>query len=182
VIEASFGRVLELIGPDRERSRITFTPARIELSGSMFTPRHPLVEWLKATQRELLSELGTFDAVWVRGRITHLFGVHSLDADDRPEKSFSFFSFVAVVDDGTKQIAVPFECSDSYGRSALTFSEEPESPPPGLMALISAAFWELLLDAPEDVADFADTTFHPGACIDIRFGIVEGVSFVHEDG
>lgn len=76
-------------------------------------------------------------------------------------------------------VAVPFDCSDHYGRTSLLFSSDDE-PPSELRAEIADAFYGLMLHEPESVADYENRLFHSGAGFWIDFGISHGEPYFDE--
>lgn len=73
---------------------------------------------------------------------------------------------------------VPFECSDYYGRTGLTIAPH-ESDEPS-KARIADAFWNVLLENPDDLADFETRVFHPGAGVWLRYGCESGEPYCRE--
>ena len=69
-------------------------------------------------------------------------------------------------------------CSDYYGRTGLALGRV--GPPEVVQASIARNFWSLLLAAPEDVADFRQDVFHPGACVWHRYGCRDGEPYLEE--
>jgi hypothetical protein len=86
------------------------------------------------------------------------------------EKSLLDVGFVAVP--AQSAFGFPFLCADNYGRTGLMFS--PNGPEKEIQEKIAAAFWSLLLQSPDDVADFEATAYHPGAGIWMHFGCENG--------
>ena len=69
-------------------------------------------------------------------------------------------------------VEFPFVCTDYYGQSGLKLNEL--GPEPDTQTAIAAAFWQLLLSEPEDVADFETGVYHPGAGVWMHFGCRQG--------
>ncbi|MCA9069402.1 MAG: hypothetical protein KDA84_10785 [Planctomycetaceae bacterium] len=181
-IEIRHGRFLDLDGPPQKLDDLTIAPAKIELYGSMFDLTHHLEDHLK--QRSVSAEVRALirprqNAIWIRARAQRLFHIPSSVAEDRIEKSFFQAEFLAIFPEEGQYIGVPFECSDYYGRTGLTFSSE-DSPPESLQDKIADAFWELLLSDPNDIEDYRDTMFHLGAGVEIEFGVEDGEPFFEE--
>jgi hypothetical protein len=92
------------------------------------------------------------------------------------EKSLLDVGFVAVPEGSP--IGLPFVCADDYGRTGLMFS--PDGPDQDTQEKIARAFWGLLLEGRDDVADFDATVYHPGAGIWMHFGCEDGEPFYRE--
>jgi hypothetical protein len=75
-------------------------------------------------------------------------------------------------------IRYPFICTDHYGRSALMFSDE--GPAEAMRRSIASAFWELLLQVPEDLADFEHRVYHSGAGVWLAYGCKFGHVYCEE--
>lgn len=133
---------------------------------------------LDSARPDVLRELpapGT-DALWARARIQALFGVASAPEDDRVEKSMMDFGFVAVREAGGDRVATPFVCIDHYGRSGLMLSEQVDA---ATVEAIGNAFWALVTSG-DELADYEDRAFHPGACIWMEYGCRGGALFFDE--
>jgi hypothetical protein len=76
-------------------------------------------------------------------------------------------------------LTVPFECSDYYGESGLTFSSV-KAPDEAIQRAIAEAFWGLLLSAPTDLSDYEDRLYHSGAGVWLLFGVESGEPFMRE--
>lgn len=174
------GRFHDIEGPPQRHNDVTFVPARITLNGTWFQSAFELMarmaEMPPGTQA--IVPPGD-DAPWVLGRLMRLFGTEPVSEEDRPEKSCFFASFLAVLHK-KGNLAVPFECSDYYGRSGLTFSTD-DPPDHDIQETIANGFWDLLLMDPTDVADYEDRMNHSGAGVWIRFGVENGEPFMNED-
>ncbi len=168
-----YGRVHEVLGIARDAGGWSFAPARVELapgaiaSGAAF-------EFFLATHRPevlgLLPEPGT-DAIWARASIEALFGVRSLPTDERQEKSLMQFGFCA---SRQGELAVPFEASDYYGKSALSFSEAVGAP---VIESIEEAFWKLVASN-RKLVTYRDRTLHLGALVWMEYGCTNGKLFL----
>jgi hypothetical protein len=86
------------------------------------------------------------------------------------EKSLLDVGFVAVAPGSS--VGFPLVCRDYYGQTGIVFS--PEGPDQNTQTQIAAAFWSLLLQVPDDVADFEATVYHPGAGVWMHFGCKDG--------
>jgi hypothetical protein len=176
-LEIRHGSLIDIDGPARKFGVINIVPAKVELEGTAFQSSHHLAE--HGSEIKLLVEQSDI-AVWVRGRAQQLFLISNNTEEERPEKSFFGASFVAILPgDNGNLIGVPFECSDYYGRSGLTFSSD-NAPPKAVKDQIAEAFWGLLLLDPDDVADYRATMYHPGISMIIEFGIESGQPFILE--
>src|SRR5690606_12521782 len=108
-----------------------------------------------------------------------IFAAQQVPEAERGEKSCFYASFLAILHENDN-LAVPFECSDYYARSALTFSTL-DPPDEEIQKTIADAFWGLLLADPTDVADCQNKLYHSGAGVWIKFGIEHGEPFMRED-
>ena len=182
-IEIRHGRFTDLTGPPQKFGELTFAPAEVELSGSMFDLTHRLDDYLHrydvpAEVKPLLRS--GEDAVWVRGRAQQLFQIPNTSAENRGEKTFFSALFLALVpDEAGHHLGVPFECTDHYGGSGLVFSSE-DPPSAELQHRIAEAFWGLLLSEPANIQDYRDCILHSGAGVWVDFGIADGEPFVEE--
>jgi hypothetical protein len=50
----------------------------------------------------------------------------------------------------------------------------PDGPDEDMQSKIAVAFWALLLQKPDDVADFRATVYHPGAGVWLHFACEDG--------
>ena len=116
------------------------------------------------------------DAPWVCGRVQRVFSLPQLPEEERVEKSCMSFDFLAAFQEGDELVGIPFECTDYYGRSLLLFSED--APPQPLIDRISHAFWQILLEEPEDLVDYTDHFYHHGGGFDVHFGVRDGEPFM----
>jgi hypothetical protein len=159
-----------------------FRVATIKLEGNIFSPSFSLIDsvdklHLTSVLRQLLDL--NLDAIWVRSRLKSLFGVDSVNQEERVEKSFSYFSFVASREqDESVTIALPFECFDYYGKTSLWFS--PQEVDVELEASIAKAFWRLITDE-SDLADFEDKAYHSGVGFWMHYGCKAGEPFYLEE-
>lgn len=174
------GELLDVVGPPRRTDDITFVPARVSLSGTWFQSAFYLKDCMGDVPASTKAVVHPGDdAPWVFGRLMRLFATQQIPEEERDEKSCFFASFVAVLHNNAN-LAVPFECSDYYGRSALTFSTD-DPPSEEVQKAIAERFWGLLLADPTGVADYEDRMYHSGAGVWIRFGIEDGKPFMVED-
>jgi hypothetical protein len=166
----------ELLGIARGARGWSFTPARVALPGPT-NVTGPRLEAVLTKERPeilaLLPEQGA-DAIWARARIEALFGIASIPAADRVEKSLMEFGFLARPEQDAAVNEVPFICSDNYGRSAVYFAE---ATPPQAMERIGDAFWALVADGGQ-LAGYRDRAFHPGASVWMEYGCANGTLFL----
>lgn len=87
------------------------------------------------------------------------------------------FSFVAAREEDGVQVAIPFLCVDYYGRSSITMSAEVVAE---VRAEIGDAFWSLVMSG-DELADYRDRVFHPGACVWLDFGCSNGALYLNEE-
>jgi hypothetical protein len=148
-----------------------FVVAAIELEGTFFETSFPFADTVDRSSADArLADLldDKLDAIWVRARLKSIFGVDSAPETVRIEKSLSSYSFVAVGDNGQEDgVAVPFECSDYYGRTGLYFS--PHKGDANLKASVASTFWQLI-GGEARLADFEDRAFHSGAGVWMSYG------------
>lgn len=174
------GQFNDVVGRSQRVGDVTFIPARITLLGTSFDWVFALKDRMDEAPAEVRMQVRPGeDAPWVLGRLIRLFDTEVVPADERTEKSCLYASFLAVLHD-RDYLAVPFECTDYYGESALTFSSDDE-PPDDLQEAIALKFWELLLGDPADVADYEDKMLHSGEGGWVRFGVANGEPFMVED-
>ena len=74
--------------------------------------------------------------------------------------------------------AFPFVCTDHYGKTALMFSDE--GPEQSTKQRIATAFWNLLCQDPEDLADFQTRIYHPGTGVWLTYGCEDGRVYCDE--
>jgi hypothetical protein len=175
-MDVRFGTVGNVYGVPASRDGFTFLPADVSLAGSSFSLSFELAEYLDEPPPPVLRlpVKESFDAAWVRARIPNVFGFEPEAAG--VEKALLFAGFVAVTPD--RSTAYPFVCIDRYGRSALMFSDE--GPEEEVKRSIAAAFWETLLDSPEELTDFEERVYHPGASIWLTYGCKFGHLYCDE--
>src|SRR5918993_5526908 len=118
----------DVVGRPAKQSGFTIVPARVELDGMMFRPSFGLNELpgerIPPVLRVPVEQ--QFDVAWVRARLPVVFGL--TPEPSGIEKTFLHEGFVAVPEGSEEGIA--FECSDSYGKTSLTFSEAETDEPP----------------------------------------------------
>ncbi len=173
------GEFIDVDGPPQRHNDITFIPARIALSGTWFQSAFDLKDCVSdfPAGTKAIVHPGD-DAPWVLGRLMRLFATQQIPEEDRGEKTCFYSSFLAVLHNNGN-LAVPFECSDYYGRTALTFSTD-DSPDEEVRKAIANSFWALLLADPTNVEDYKDKMYHSGAGVWISFGIENGEPFMTE--
>jgi hypothetical protein len=180
-IKVRFGQLEDVVGPARRHGDIAIVPARVRLTGNMLTNGPHLQEYLAALK--LPADVNALihpgdDAPWVCGRVQLVFSLPQLPEEERAEKSCMGFSFLAALQDDGQLVGIPFECTDYYGRSLLMFSGD--APPQPLIDRIANAFWQILLDQPLDLPEYADHFYHLGAGVEVRFGVRDGEPFMEE--
>jgi hypothetical protein len=165
-----FGTVQNVFGKPATHDGFTFVPAEFELDGNGFSTNYYLRDLVGEHPPAILARPieQQYDAAWVRARLPRVFGI--TPALSEVEKSLLDVGFVAAA--VRSSVGFPFICTDSYGRTGLMFSSD--GPDQDTQAKIAAAFWSLLLRAPNDVADFEATVYHPGAGIWMHFGCQDG--------
>ena len=169
-MKIQFGTLLNVFGTAATHEGFVFVPADVELAGNGFATEFRLGEAVgKAVPGILLKPIQErYDAAWVRARLPQVFRFTPEFAD--VEKTLIYVGFVAVPQG--YETGFPFICSDYYGRTGLLFS--PSGPDLATRARIAAAFWSLLLQSPEDVSNFEQSVFDPGAGGWMHFGCKDG--------
>lgn len=165
-----FGTLHDVVGQAASHGGFTFVPALVELNGSSFSTEFHLKDSVGERPPPVLARplAEKYDAAWVRGRLPRIFGFSPAVAE--VEKSLLDVGFVAV--ETGRATGFPFVVADSYGRTGLMSS--PDGPPSATQARIAAAFWSLLLQSPEDLDDFEEKVFHPGAGVWMHFACEAG--------
>jgi hypothetical protein len=167
-----YGELVDVYGRAAESKGLLFVPARIRLTGTRFSLEHYFQKHAKFP-RVCISELA--DAAFVRARIPSIFG-YTPTYDDDHEKALLSDGFVAVLCDG--KTAIPFECTDHYGRSALMFSAD--GPEDDVKQQVADAFWEIIASQPDALDDCEQAVFHPGAGVWMHYGCKHGQLLVDE--
>jgi hypothetical protein len=170
--EIRYGELIDTYGHPAASKSVTFVPALIRLNGTMFSPGHYFDEH-PAMPTDCIPDHA--DAAFVRARIPCIFG-YTPTYHEEHEKSLLSDGFVAVLPDG--KTSIPFECSDYYGRSSLTFSSD--GPDESVQSQIADAFWEIVASEPDALDDFEQNVFHPGACVWIQYGCKNGEVYCDE--
>lgn len=156
------GELIDVYGRSAKSREMTFVPARVRLNGTMFDFECYFDEH-HTFPRDVIPQHA--DAAFVRARIPRIFGYTPIYDEDQ-EKSLLSEGFIAVLGDG--KTAIPFECTDVYGRTSLMFSDE--GPEDSVKSEIADALWELIAAETDQLDDFEQRVFHPGACIWMNFG------------
>jgi len=169
-MHVEFGELQNVFGKPATHGDFTFVPATVELEGNGFSTDFHLRDVAGERPPAILARpiKHQYDAAWVRGRLPHVFGFTPELSE--VEKSLLDVGFVAIAAGGL--VGFPFICTDYYGRTGLMFS--PVGPDQDTQAKIAAAFWSLLLQSPDDLADFEATVYHPGAGVWMHFGCEDG--------
>lgn len=164
-----YGKVVRFLG-------FSFMPAMVNLAGTSFSPSFPLSDIPFGQCPPILrAPVEThYDVAWVRGRLPDAFGVTPEPSE--VEKTVLMIGFVAVPDGADE--AVAFECSDYYGRTSLTFSDNETDE--ALKKQVADTFWAYLLAEPDALEDFEANVPHDGASIMMLFGCRNGEPFYEE--
>lgn len=151
-------------------------PAHVELDGAGFDLDYRLGDHMSGREPPVLRHPveNSFDAAWVRARIPGTFGFTPEKAE--AEKALLDVGFVAVPEG--EVVCYPFVCTDHYGRTGLMFSDD--GPDEAIKRSIAAGFWGLLAQEPEDVADFDERVYHPGAGVWLNYGCQDGHVYCDE--
>jgi hypothetical protein len=170
------GVLLNIYGTPVQGNGFTFMPADVALAGDAFSLEFRLCDHLEG---RLPPALGIpvkegIDAAWVRARIPGTFGFTPEPAET--EKALLYAGFVAVTED--RSVSYPFVCTDHYGRSALMFSEQ--GPEEAVKRTIAAAFWDVLAREPDELTDFEERVYHPGAGVWLSYGCELGRVYCDE--
>jgi hypothetical protein len=174
IMEIRFGSLVNVYGKPAPYTGFTFMPAEVELSGNGFTLEFKLQDTADPPMELRMAIAGRFDAAWVRARLPRVFGF--TPPAPETEKALLDVGFVAAQPDGS--YAIPFRCTDHYGRTGLMFS--PEGPDEASQTAIASAFWSLLLQSPDDLEDFEAKVYHPGAGVWLRYECSHGEVFCDE--
>jgi hypothetical protein len=170
-----FGTFEHARGRNVESEGWTLLPCIGTLNGSSFFLSHRLSDRIDVAhapgvlKRPLIER---WDAAWVRARLARAFEYEPTASE--VEKSLLWECFVASRDDE----AFLFECVDHYGRTGLFFS--PEGPESATQDAIASAFWQVLLRAPHDLADFETRVYHPGAGVWLVYACKDGEPSLEE--
>jgi hypothetical protein len=169
-MRVQFATLQNVIGKPATHDGFTFVPAALELNGNGFSLDFHLRDAAAKGPPPILARPieQHYDAAWVRARVPRVFGFTPELSE--VEKTLLDVGFVAVPIGSS--IGFPFVCTDHYGRTAIMFS--PEGPDQETQKKVAAAFWSLLLQTPDDLADFEATVYHPGAGIWMHFGCKDG--------
>jgi hypothetical protein len=153
-----------------------FSPADVSLNGRSFSISMYLIEFAPRPPPPVLRLAlpNSFDAAWVYARLPLIFGLEPSPSEG--EKSLLWQGFVAIPEG--ERVGYAFVCNDYYGRTGLVFSDEgPEEP---IRRAIAAAFWDVMLQSPDEVQDFEQRVYHPGAGVWLMFGCSAGEPFCSE--
>jgi hypothetical protein len=169
-MRVQFGTLQNVFGKPATHNGFTFVPAAVELNGDRFSTDFHLRDSAGERPPAILARPieQQYDAAWVRARLPQVFGFTPELSE--VEKSLLNVGFVAVA--AGSSVGFPFLCTDYYGRTGIMFS--PEGPDQDTQAKIAAAFWSLMLQAPDDLANFEATVYHPGASVWMHFGCQDG--------
>lgn len=178
--EIRHGEFRDVLGASQRWGEVTFVPAEVQLNGTSFERVFDLADCLSRASptAKAIVQSGR-DAPWVLGRLMRLFGTQQIPQEDRGEKTCFFASFLAVLHD-SGNAAIPFECSDVYGRTSLLFSSD-DPPNQQTQSAIAESFWGLLLADPTNLADYQGQLLHLGAPITFHFGVKDGEPFMIEE-
>lgn len=169
-------KLLNVFGRAARFAGFTIVPAEVALDGMSFSPSFHLAE-LPADQVPPILRLPVerhYDAAWVRARFPYVFGISPEPTE--MEKTLLCVGFVAVADGRDEGIA--FECSDYYGKTSLTFSDDETDE--AAKKRIRDAFWGVLLAESEQLEDFSARVAHLGADVTLNFGCENGEPYCHE--
>jgi hypothetical protein len=165
-----FGKLQNVFGEPATHNGFTFVPAKVELNGNAVSTEFYLSDVAGERSPAILARpiKQHYDAAWVRARLPRVFSF--TPELSQIEKTLLDVGFVALPRGSL--VAFPIVLRDYYGRTGIMFS--PEGPDQGARTQIASAFWSLLLEAPDDVADFEATVYHPGAGVLMHFGCKHG--------
>jgi hypothetical protein len=175
-MEVRYGALLNVYGTPARSGGYTFMAAYVELdggSGSLdYRLRDQFGDMAPPALRYPIRQ--GFDAAWVRARIPNIFGFTPGPAEI--EKALLDLGFVAVTGDGS--VCYPFFCMDHYGETALLFSD---LGPEGIIKRsIADAFWGVMIQDPDELADFEQRVHHPGAMLWLNYGCQSGQVYCDE--
>lgn len=176
-MEVRYGALVSVYGTPARRAGYTFMPADVVLEGSSFSLDFELRDYL-GDEVPVVLRLAVRDgieAAWVRARIPRLFGFKPEAAE--VEKALLCTGFAAVTADGA--VCYPFVCTDHYGMAALMFSDD--GPEMSVKQAVAEAFWDALRQDPDDLADFEERVYHPGAGVWLSYGCEGGRVYCDEE-
>jgi hypothetical protein len=168
-MQIRFGTLDHPLGRKAESEGWTLLPCVATLEGDDFSTSHQLADHITVARAPavLKSALGGgWEAAWVRARVARAFAYEPEVTE--AEKSLLRECFVASRGDD----AFLFECVDYYGKTGLVFS--PAGPERAIKDAIASAFWTVLLQEPNDLADFEARVFHPGAGVWLEYVCKDG--------
>jgi hypothetical protein len=170
-----FGTFDAALGRKAARGGFTFFACAGAGDGTAFEGEHRLEHHVdvKRAPRALRKVLAAgSDAAWVRARLPRVFDYAV--SDPEMEKTLFCETFVAV----RGEDAVVFTCADYYGRTGLSFAPKLDAE---TKTAITKAFFDLLLEAPDDLADYALRTYHLGAGVWLNYACEDGEISVSEE-
>jgi hypothetical protein len=169
-MRVQFGHLQDVFGKPGTHDGFTFVPAAVKLDGDGFSTDYYLRDLAGDRLPMILAQPieRQYDAAWVRARLPLVFGFTPELSEG--ENSLLNVGFIAAA--AGSSVGFPFLCTDYYGRTGLMFSEE--GPDENIKAKIAAAFWSLLLQSPNEVADFEAAVYHSGAGVWMHFGCKDG--------
>jgi hypothetical protein len=175
-VEVRHGVLLNVFGTPARCGSYTIMPSDSKLNGRSFRTDYRLCDHFDVPVPSVLRypvDQG-FDAAWVRARLPSVFGFTPEPTE--VEKTLLCVGFAAVTEGGS--ICYPFICTDHYGRSALMFSDE--GPEEAVKRSIADAFWGALVQYPDDLTDFEERVYHPGAMVWLNYGCESGHLYCEE--
>jgi hypothetical protein len=171
------GQFLDVIGPPVRKNDVSLVPARVKLNGTSLSPAFAFIDWCKSGGHDIPAIVhGDENAPWVLGRLMVLFNAENTPMEGRGEKSCVNASFLAIFQDN-ENVAIPFDCVDYYGRTSLFFSSE-DPPPHGLQSRIAEAYYQLLLESPDELVDYENRMYHAMAGAWVAFGVCHGEPYM----
>lgn len=177
-IRVEFGTLIDVFGMPATHGRFKFIPAAVELVGNSFSMSFRLRDSVGEPLPSVLAHPieHQYEAAWVRGRLPCVFKFTPELSEG--EKCLLYVGLVAVAVTKEGMVGLPFVCTDYYGNVGLMFSSD--GPSHDIQAEIAAAFWSLLLQTSEELADFEEAVYHPGAGIWMHYGCEDGVPSYRE--
>ena len=174
-MDVRYGALSNVYGTPARRDGYTFMPAHVELDGSSFSLDYLLSDQLGDLLPPAL-RLPVSQGIDAAGSSPYpkCLRLHARPAE--VEKSLLYSGFVAVTED--RSVCYPFLCTDHYGRAALMFSND--GPEEAVKRAIADAFWGALAQDPDDLTDFEERVYHPGAMVWLNYGCQSGRVYCDE--
>jgi hypothetical protein len=178
-MEIRYGKLNRTLGVAVRIGRWSLMAADVSLEAGGVLAAFPVAEYCETNgcgSPMLLKAIeGRCDAAWVRARIPAVFGFTPPLA--QVEKALLDVGFIAIDMETSPLEAIPFSCTDYYGRTRLEFADDDDD----RSSEVALAFWSALLAKPEVLHDFEERVPHLGASVTLVFGCRDGHVFYDEE-